>query len=190
MSDAFTPSERASGHLTPRFSWKRYEQPHPPFEFGAWAITHRLHSGGSDYTAPHSNMGIPSPSFIKRIWNGRLNPLDAFDGTHIWTVEDDQTGRPVGVVVWERSNDALGRINIWMSPAFRARGLMGLLLDNEVVPAIERAARELPEDAKPLLAGDATLHMLRSRTWVNVDELVVWSSDLPSPNPERKRVRM
>lgn len=184
------PLEHASGHLTPRFSWKRYEQPHPPLEFGAWAIAHRLHSGGSDYTAPNSNMGIPSPSFIKRIWNGRLNPLDLFEGTHIWTVEDDQTGRPVGVVVWEMTHDALGRMNIWMSPAFRGRGLMGLLLDSEVVPAIEYAAGRLPPGARPLLAGDATLPMLSSRTWVEIEELIVWSSDLPSPSPEKKRVRM
>lgn len=143
---------------------------------------HKLHARGTDYSSSSVRFGQNVSSFIKRLWDGRLPPDPAYSGTRVWVLSAD---RPIGVAVWETPTDpnaSLGRLNIWMDPMFRKRGLMGDLLATQVCPAIESL-----NSSASLLAATATAAVVQSCSNIACRELVVYRDDFPSPPVKRQR---
>lgn len=181
-----TPSAPiATGDLSPTIHWRRWEFDGTigP-ELGAIATEAALFSRGTDFTAWHIKAGgKPGSSLMRRLWQGESGDED-YEGTTVWTLHD-QAGTAVGAAIWEHGKAELnelllsdrehrngaqwkpralaraqhiGRVCLFLKAPLRGRGIMDLLIELQLGPALEAAAKAVhAQGAFPFLrAGDAT----------------------------------
>ena len=175
-SCTYPHSPRVSdGYLGPGMQWARWDfEPNRPSEFGQWALAHKLHSRGSDFTSAFRDHRNPGQSALRKLWAG--TPSQAHKAASAWVlIFDDQ---PVGVCAWEKTfhngqwqegslvSDkrfaCIGRVSLWMSPHLRGKGWMGGLIREVVAPSMRDEAQLFPKSATPFIrATDAAEQIMK-----------------------------